>query len=347
MIGNSNDEDFNYLLDMLASIYLPSELVEKIYWIYGTGGKGKSDFIRTIIMSLVGSSNVSNVKIDYFDERKNNKEFRLGDLAGKRVNIDDDYSGQKIVNTGTIKQVVSGKNDFQADIKGEKPITFKVDAKLIINTNKKPTFPNYDSGDLRRNVIYPYKADFDKWAKENGKPYDFTFLKDTKEMERLASFLVNRAILMSEDRKLEEHKRKYLIKTSNIKKAEAYLSTGVDLMKKYLKSSSFNNEDRFNIFIQDKDNGWFISTPHLTETFNNFLNKVEDKEAVTVQKVNNIVKEMNLIEENHEKIRKVFSIPTNIVDDRTGEVKVISKRLWVYRVHPDLVKQLNKVKEVK
>tara|TARA_R110002012_G_scaffold67910_3_gene176637 strand:- start:804 stop:1028 length:225 start_codon:yes stop_codon:yes gene_type:complete len=74
-------------------------------------------------------------------------------------------------------------------------------------------------------------------------------------MERLASFLVNRAILMSEDRKLEEHKRKYLIKTSNIKKAEAYLSTGVDLMKKYLKSSSFNNEDRFNIFIQDKDNG--------------------------------------------------------------------------------------------
>tara|TARA_R110002012_G_scaffold67910_4_gene176639 strand:- start:385 stop:588 length:204 start_codon:yes stop_codon:yes gene_type:complete len=31
MIGNSNDEDFNYLLDMLASIYLPSELVEKIY----------------------------------------------------------------------------------------------------------------------------------------------------------------------------------------------------------------------------------------------------------------------------------------------------------------------------
>tara|TARA_R110002012_G_scaffold233429_2_gene406620 strand:+ start:1104 stop:1523 length:420 start_codon:yes stop_codon:yes gene_type:complete len=139
---------------MLASVFLPNELVSKLFYIYGIGGKGKSDFIRGVINPLVGYDNVSNVKIDFFDERKSNKEFRLGDINGKLVNLDDDFSGMKLINTGNIKSVVTGKADFQADIKGEKPITFKPNCKIFINTNKKPEFANFDSGDRRRTDIY-------------------------------------------------------------------------------------------------------------------------------------------------------------------------------------------------
>ena len=340
-IGNKNEDDFNYLLDMLASVFLPNELVSKLFYIYGIGGKGKSDFIRGVINPLVGYDNVSNVKIDFFDERKSNKEFRLGDINGKLVNLDDDFSGMKLINTGNIKSVVTGKADFQADIKGEKPITFKPNCKIFINTNKKPEFANFDSGDRRRTDIYWYLADFDKWAKDNGRKYDFTFLKDKKEIDDLASFLVNRAVEIS------KHRERHFIASPNMKKATTYLLTNIDYMKKYFKSEEYVKQSR-NIFVYDYVNKdetkrvWYINTKYLEASFNNYLKDIEDIDHISSQKVNNIIKEMGLV--NGEKSRKTFEIKDI---DINGEIKINTKRLYVYKCSDKLANSLERKEQEK
>ena len=180
-----NDEEYKeYFLNCLSTIFLPNKVVEKIYWVYGEGGIGKSELMK-YITEIIGIEHSSSVPIkDFLDSGDRN--YTRVSLESSIINIDDDFSKNTIKNTGFLKAFVSGKNKVNVDVKHAQPISFIGKAKIFILTNELPNFKNLDSGDRRRNIILPL------CKLEN--TYNFDFLQNDKIKENLISNLYERAV---------------------------------------------------------------------------------------------------------------------------------------------------------
>lgn len=184
----------NYLIDILASIFLTNELTTAIFWIKSDGGKGKSTFFSYFTELLGGTENVSNLKIEEFAPMKNKENYKLPFLNGKIMNLDDDYSELAVTNTGFLKQFASGRNRIVVDVKQGQPISFYPKAQIIVLTNKDPVFKSFDSGDKRRNIVFKWLGEWDKNGIKN-----FDFIHKEKFKELFLTLLIYRAIYISDE----------------------------------------------------------------------------------------------------------------------------------------------------
>lgn len=185
-------KNYNFFIDILASIFLPNSLTASIFWIKSEGGKGKSSFFSWLCELIGGAENVSNLKIDDFIPKGNKPNYNLPYLNGKLMNFDDDYSGLTITSSGFLKQFATGKNRVQVDYKQNQPISFYPKAALFIATNESPVFKTFDSGDKRRNLVFEWEGN---WEEEGIN--DFAFFQDKEFQKLFLTIIVHRAILIS------------------------------------------------------------------------------------------------------------------------------------------------------
>jgi len=186
-LTGEDEELKEYLLNALSTIFLPNKIIEKVFWVFGEGGIGKSELMK-YITHLIGDEHTSAVPIkDFLDG--NDKVYTRRPLATSILNIDDDFSKHTIKNTGWMKSYISGKLKVNIEIKHKEPIAFIGKAKIFILTNEIPNFKNLDSGDRRRNVIIPlFREDYN---------FDYSILNDPMIKENLISNLTIRALKMS------------------------------------------------------------------------------------------------------------------------------------------------------
>lgn len=119
---------------------------------YGTGGNGKSEFMR-IIAALFPTH--AAVPPQQWAER-----FAIAALAGALVNIVDEMPESEFIESNRFKQIVSGKLKLQAEQKFQDPFTFTPRAGHIFAANRLPGSGDVTEGFWRRFIICLFTRTF-------------------------------------------------------------------------------------------------------------------------------------------------------------------------------------------
>lgn len=104
----------------------------QVFFVFkGRGGTGKSTMLD-IIRNIIGESNISNLQLDDFT-----KEFGLEALFNKLVNLGDDISGTRLIDSQAFKKASSG-DVINANRKHKSALAFAPFAKIIFTSNSYP-----------------------------------------------------------------------------------------------------------------------------------------------------------------------------------------------------------------
>ncbi len=157
----------------------------KWFFLYGTGGNGKTVF-SLILEKLLGKQNIRSITPEQFCDNN----FAVADLHGKFANLSGEMSYNTLGKTAILKQLVGG-DLLRAERKYKEPFYFNNTAKLIFNTNSLPKTSDKTRAFYRRLYLIEFPNTFE------GKTEDKLLLqKVTKnEIEGLAmkciGFLMN------------------------------------------------------------------------------------------------------------------------------------------------------------
>jgi len=142
----------------LASLFIPFLKLEKVLFLYGTGGNGKS-VIFEILKGILNSNLMTYYSLESLVA---GGSYERCELNNKLINYGSDIN-MKNINHGVFKQLVSGEPINVRQIY-EKPFVMKRYAKMIFNVNK---IDNADIentiGFFRRMIFIP----FEKTISEN------------------------------------------------------------------------------------------------------------------------------------------------------------------------------------
>ena len=103
LLANNDPEMVNFLLDIVANIFLYATSYNELCLIIaGSGGNGKSSFIE-MIANLFGNENVSHLPIEDLE-----KDFHLAMIADSMVNLVTETSKDDWGKTSKFKSIISG-----------------------------------------------------------------------------------------------------------------------------------------------------------------------------------------------------------------------------------------------
>ena len=132
---------------------VPDYSIQKACMLLGSGGQGKSVFLR-VITSIFGRTNVSSVMLQDFFEDK----FASSQLYGKILNVAGDISDATLASSSVFK-VLTGDDSISAQFKGKDRFEFFNRAKMIFSANKLPPTKDRTPGFYRRWVICEFRRD--------------------------------------------------------------------------------------------------------------------------------------------------------------------------------------------
>lgn len=116
----------------------------QVFFIFkGAGGTGKSTLLD-VVRNVIGPKNIANLQLTDF-----NKEFGIEALFNKLVNLGDDISGSKLVDSDIFKKATSG-DWINVDRKHKSALVFKPFAKIIFTTNPNPKIADKTGAMQRR-----------------------------------------------------------------------------------------------------------------------------------------------------------------------------------------------------
>ncbi len=96
-------DDIKTLQEYLGYGLIPTTIAQKLLFIVGCGGEGKS-IIGKVYKQILGDNNVYSAHIHQLQD----KSCQLANCVAKLVNIDDDTEFSALKDTGTLKEVISG-----------------------------------------------------------------------------------------------------------------------------------------------------------------------------------------------------------------------------------------------
>ena len=148
--GQEDDEDMmRFIYEVVGYCLVNNTFAQKFFILYGEGGNGKSSFLQLLI-SLLTESNVSNIALIDIGA----SQFRLAEIVGKYANIGDDIESTAILNTASLKKIVTG-DTIIVEPKHLKPYSYKPHAKLFFSCNSIPRIYDNSTGMKDRLVIIP------------------------------------------------------------------------------------------------------------------------------------------------------------------------------------------------
>lgn len=145
------DEDDREMLLEYAGLCLTRDARQQKFLILtGTGGTGKSTFLR-LLEEMVGRENISSVSLSQLVTNR----FASFDLLGRLVNSCADLEISALEDVSTLKKVL-GEDSLRAEAKGRDAVTFRSYARLIFSTNELPTVrAERTNGFYRRLLVLP------------------------------------------------------------------------------------------------------------------------------------------------------------------------------------------------
>lgn len=153
--GEFRKEDFETVLEIIASPIIKKHIDEKAFMFLGNGENGKS-VCMSYIESLLGKNNVSNITLHDIAEEK----FMRANLVGKSANIFTDLEYNELRHTGKIKAIVSNEG-IDVQKKHKEPFTLYPFCKLFFSCNRFPKSFDQGQGFFRRWIIVPWQRDFE------------------------------------------------------------------------------------------------------------------------------------------------------------------------------------------
>lgn len=176
-----NDREIRALLEECIGycFYRRNEL-SKAFILTGDKSNGKSTFLA-MVSEVLGEENISALDLSELDER-----FSTAMMSGMLANIGDDISDEFLHgrSVALFKKIVSG-NQIKAEYKGQDAFMYKPYVKLLFSANDIPRTKDKTGAVLRRLVIIPFNARFDKNSADFD-PYIIYKLKTQESMEYLA-----------------------------------------------------------------------------------------------------------------------------------------------------------------
>lgn len=128
------------------------KLVQAFVIIQGKGGDGKSTVIR-YIENLFPRNEVANISLeDIARSEANGKNFSLSELHNKRLNTNDDITGDFINDVSKLK-ILTGSGSLNMARKFTSDERFSNYAKLLFACNELPSFRDSSNGLKRRTYI--------------------------------------------------------------------------------------------------------------------------------------------------------------------------------------------------
>lgn len=180
-----DDKEIRALLEECIGycFYRRNEL-SKAFILTGEKANGKSTFL-SMVSHVLGENNISSLDLSELDER-----FSTALMAGMLANIGDDISDEFLQgrSIALFKKIVSG-NAIKAEYKGQDAFMYKPYVKLLFSANEIPRTKDKTGSVLRRLVIIPFNAIFDKDSPDFD-PYIIYKLKSVKAMEYLVRIAV-------------------------------------------------------------------------------------------------------------------------------------------------------------
>ncbi len=141
-------EDVKTFQEYLGYCLIPSTKGQKMMFIIGEGGEGKS-CIGNIIQAIFGD----NVNIGCLDALEKNR-FARADLENKLLFIDDDMKMESLPSTNVIKSLVTSEGKSSIERKNEQSVQRDIYARLICFGNGNPgSLYDHSNGFYRRQII--------------------------------------------------------------------------------------------------------------------------------------------------------------------------------------------------
>jgi P4 family phage/plasmid primase-like protien len=144
-----DQERIDLIQEMMGYCLTTSTKAEKIFFLKGSGGEGKS-VLLSCIRAIVGKNNVSSVPLERL-----NKNFAAVEMVGKLINIADENEPTEEMKTSLMKRISSG-NETQFEQKNEKAFTYKPFTKLLFSFNKLPLTKDTTTAFRERLIIIPF-----------------------------------------------------------------------------------------------------------------------------------------------------------------------------------------------
>lgn len=148
--GQEDDADMmRFIYEVVGYCLVNNTFAQKFFILYGEGGNGKSAFLQ-LLTSLLTESNVSNIALIDIGA----SQFRLAEIVGKYANIGDDIESTAILNTASLKKIVTG-DTIIVEPKHLKPYSYKPHAKLFFSCNSIPRIYDTSTGMKDRLLVIP------------------------------------------------------------------------------------------------------------------------------------------------------------------------------------------------
>ncbi len=153
--GEFREEDFEMVLEIIASMIIKRHVDEKAFMFLGSGENGKSVCLG-YIQSIIGKDNVSSITLQDIAEDK----FMRANLDGMSANIFSDLEHNELRKTGKIKAITSNEG-IEVQKKYGQPFTLYPFCKLLFSCNRFPKVYDQTQGFFRRWVIIKWERNFE------------------------------------------------------------------------------------------------------------------------------------------------------------------------------------------
>ncbi|BDR59552.1 hypothetical protein XA3_19930 [Xylocopilactobacillus apicola] len=182
------EEYLPLIYEWIGYLFYRGYPVQKILFVYGVGGAGKTTLIN-VIRNVIGEKASSSVSLEALVLNR----FATAGLYQKTANFDSDARAQ-FLEDGSVLKKLTGEDSVFADVKFGDQFQFRNYAKLTLSMNQLPSMRDYSGGLERRAMILRINK---KVAPETKEKYPYSeMLKESsgifnKAMEGLRRLLDN------------------------------------------------------------------------------------------------------------------------------------------------------------
>lgn len=143
------DKDSQKILSEFLGYIFTNLKLEKVLWLFGTGGNGKG-VVYELINMLLGRENVSNYSLQSLTDKSG---YQRAEIADKLLNYSADINTS--LEIAAFKLLASGEPIEARRIYG-KPFIIRNYAKFAFNANAMPAAPEHTNAFFRRFLIVPF-----------------------------------------------------------------------------------------------------------------------------------------------------------------------------------------------
>jgi len=140
--------------EIVGWLMLPDEAIQKAVLLIGSGGNGKSRYLK-MVLNFLGRSNVSSLSLHRLESDK----FACGRLVGKLANICSDLPSEHLEGTSVFKAITGG-DELTGEHKFHDSFDFRPFCRLLFSANNPPRAEDGSEGFFDRWLVVPFDRRF-------------------------------------------------------------------------------------------------------------------------------------------------------------------------------------------